>query len=479
MLTSKSNIAKDGNIKKAGNSFFPAKGNYIQPKLTINQPNDIYEQEADAAAEKVMRMPDAKTDSLFFRPKPLPLTSVQRRCAACEQEEKLQRKEDEEEQPIQLKLAKEFDVQRKCSHCEEEEKLQMKGETNAGGGMVAPSAVHDVINSSGQKLDEGTRGFMESRFGYDFGNVQIHNDSLAHQSSSEINALAYAHGNHIVFGSGQYQPSANSWKRLLAHELTHVIQQTVNAGITNPVIQRRTPGQELIPPQKDKETEFICNPTPVTHKGFVEKGKELNFDPKGAFGITVFLGQNAILPAVQLNGKNHLEPTRSSVTIPSVYIQKDELFPDEGGKTLHTDTCDSDALHYLITSDGASKIAEGENEHCSDFRLAFNMSLAKYTTAVNKLAKAKTKFKNLSTANEKLKKITGIHPDDWADTFICLTKKTRLRDSSDHRPPPLMTATPYPTQEHCRFPVVRIWSKTYPEIGLHPSKDIVKMDGCP
>jgi hypothetical protein len=164
----------------------------IQPKLAINQPNDIYEQEADAAAEKVMRMPDTKTEHLFFQPKQIPLTSVQR----------------------------------KCSHCGEKEKIQMKGESNAGSGMTAPSVVHNVINSPGQKLDTGTRGFMESRFGYDFGNVQIHNDPSAHQSSSEINALAYTHGNHVVFGAGKYQPNIYSGKQLLAHELTHVVQQS-------------------------------------------------------------------------------------------------------------------------------------------------------------------------------------------------------------------------------------------------------------
>jgi len=65
---------------------------------------------------------------------------------------------------------------------------------------------------------------MESRFGHEFGNVQIHDDSLAHQSAKEINALAYTHGNHIAFKEGQYQPHSPSGKQLLAHELAHVVQ---------------------------------------------------------------------------------------------------------------------------------------------------------------------------------------------------------------------------------------------------------------
>jgi outer membrane protein OmpA-like peptidoglycan-associated protein len=224
MFDTKTHSKTNENGSTARKNFFPGQKNFIQPKLTINQPNDIYEQEADAVAERVMRMPDKSSDSLFFQPGPLSISQIQRKCASCEQEE-LQRKEDEEEEPVQLKPIKGFDVQRKCSHCEEEEKVQMKGEAGTGGGMSAPSIVHNAINSGGQSLDRSTKNFMESRFGYDFGTVQIHNDSLAHQSSKEINALAYTHGYHVVFGSGQYQPNTDSGRQLLAHELAHVVQQ--------------------------------------------------------------------------------------------------------------------------------------------------------------------------------------------------------------------------------------------------------------
>lgn len=199
---------------------------FFQPKLTINQPNDIYEQEADAVADKVMRMPEKNSNPLFFQPKPVPISAVQRKCDDCEHEDDLQRKEDDEDnRSIQMKDSKVFDIHRKCDACEKEEKVQMKGEAIASGGMIAPSAVSNAITSGGQPLDRNTKSFMESRFGYDFSSVQIHNDSLAHQSSKEINALAYTHGNHIVFGLGQYQPDTNSGRGLLAHELAHVVQQ--------------------------------------------------------------------------------------------------------------------------------------------------------------------------------------------------------------------------------------------------------------
>jgi hypothetical protein len=171
----------------------------VQAKLSINQPNDACELEADTVAEKVMRMP--ANENTFFKS----ATNI---------------------------------IQRKCAQCEsEEEKVQMTGKANASGGMTAPQSVNDAISSPGQSLDTGTRSFMESRMGYDFGNVQVHNDSQAHRSSADINALAYTHGNHVVFGEGQYQPATDTGKQLLAHELAHVVQQG-----NDTVRRQETPG---------------------------------------------------------------------------------------------------------------------------------------------------------------------------------------------------------------------------------------------
>lgn len=102
---------------------------FMRANFTISPPSDIYEQEADVGAEKVMRMPDSKAEPLFFRPKPLSLTPVQRKCADCESEEKLQHKENDEQVPIQLMPSKDLDVQRKYIHSEEEEKIQLNEAT--------------------------------------------------------------------------------------------------------------------------------------------------------------------------------------------------------------------------------------------------------------------------------------------------------------------------------------------------------------
>ena len=188
---------KQGSFFGNGNasSFFAPV--FIQPKLTVGPVDDQYEKEADSIADTVMRMSDK--DMLQTKPSPI-------------------------------------SIQRKCSHCEEEEKLQMKANAPDNAGSTAPAIVYDAINSNGQPMDSQTRSFMESRFGYDFGTVRIHNDLTAHRSSKEIKAFAYTHGDHIVFGEGKYQPSSDSGKHLLAHELTHVVQQ--NNHTTSARIQR-------------------------------------------------------------------------------------------------------------------------------------------------------------------------------------------------------------------------------------------------
>jgi len=87
------------------------------------------------------------------------------------------------------------------------------------------SPVHDVIGSGGSPLDLDTRTDMESRFGQDFSNVRVHTDGTASESARSVNAQAYTVGSDIVFQSGNYDPGSDSGRHMLAHELTHVVQQ--------------------------------------------------------------------------------------------------------------------------------------------------------------------------------------------------------------------------------------------------------------
>jgi hypothetical protein len=88
-----------------------------------------------------------------------------------------------------------------------------------------PPIVHEVLRSPGRPLDSKTRDFMETRFGYDFSNVRVHTDDKAMKSTQLVDAKAYTLGNKIVFGVGQYSPKTAGGRFLLAHELTHVVQQ--------------------------------------------------------------------------------------------------------------------------------------------------------------------------------------------------------------------------------------------------------------
>jgi hypothetical protein len=88
-----------------------------------------------------------------------------------------------------------------------------------------PGIVHEVLRSPGQPLDALVRNDMEQRFGHDFSMVRVHTDAKAAVSTDEVSAQAYTIGNHIAFGPGKYEPGIDHGRRLLAHELTHVVQQ--------------------------------------------------------------------------------------------------------------------------------------------------------------------------------------------------------------------------------------------------------------
>jgi Domain of unknown function (DUF4157)/Annexin/Lysine-specific metallo-endopeptidase len=120
-----------------------------------------------------------------------------------------------------------------CPECRqrrlESEGMIQRAAVSAAPVNSVPPVVHEVLNSPGQLLDAGTRAFMEPRFGHDFSQVRVHTDGRAAESARAVNALAYAVGRDIVFGSGQYSPGTSEGRRLMAHELTHVVQQ--GAGI--------------------------------------------------------------------------------------------------------------------------------------------------------------------------------------------------------------------------------------------------------
>jgi hypothetical protein len=91
------------------------------------------------------------------------------------------------------------------------------------------SPVHDVVNSGGEALAPDVRTEMESRLGHDFGDVRVHSDTAAHESAKAVSAHAYTVGSNVVFQRDKYDPSSTAGKTMLAHELTHVVQQRAGA----------------------------------------------------------------------------------------------------------------------------------------------------------------------------------------------------------------------------------------------------------
>ncbi|HSE15795.1 MAG TPA: DUF4157 domain-containing protein [Pyrinomonadaceae bacterium] len=121
-----------------------------------------------------------------------------------------------------------------CAECQKKNQaLQRKTsepEKPSTHGAAIPPIVDEVLTSSGQPLDASTRAFMEPRFEHDFSQVRVHTDARAGESAEAVNAQAYTVGRDLVFAPGQYQPTTEAGNAVLAHELSHVLQQEGTSG---------------------------------------------------------------------------------------------------------------------------------------------------------------------------------------------------------------------------------------------------------
>lgn len=155
--------------------------------------------------------------------------------------------EDDEMDDEETQDAEHISVQKKCDECEKEEKaqrstlspfIQTKANDDDGYTDDAISSKIQSTRSGGQALPETTKTFMQSRFGADFSNVKIHTGNYAADLSTQLNAQAFTVGNDIYFNSGKFSPSTSQGKKLIAHELTHTIQQNNNKVSAQPKVQR-------------------------------------------------------------------------------------------------------------------------------------------------------------------------------------------------------------------------------------------------
>jgi Domain of unknown function (DUF4157) len=206
-------------------------GSLLQARLRIGPQGDTYEREANRVADRILR--DGSNS-------PIPISvaqassRVQRQCH-CQDDELLQRK-------------------CKCQEQEGEELLQPK---RNGGSRRSSSGFDTRVNAlrgGGRPLPDRVRGFFEPRFGHDFGAVRVHTGTAAGDAANAVGARAFTIGNDVVFGSGEWSPDTHGGKQLLAHELTHVVQQT-------PLVARRKPALE---PAQDAVTESAPDGEGVT-----------------------------------------------------------------------------------------------------------------------------------------------------------------------------------------------------------------------
>jgi len=260
-------------------------GGRIQPKLRIGQPNDKYEQEADRVAEQVMRMPASHISSsvggsvlgdtvIFHR------GTIQRDCTACVKDEAI----------IQTKT---------------NESITPKETPEIGAGIQS-------LQGGGQPLSYSERGFFESRIGADFSNVRVHNSMQAANVARSINARAFTHGHNVVFGAGEYSPNTLSGKKLLAHELTHVVQQNA-LGSQN--IQRQAGNNET---ELTNRNDLFCHKCPKRKTLNIAVYKQLTNDQS--------MNNISFAKIFMLNHNVHLDIDASAGVVPIQYDEEKQQF---------------------------------------------------------------------------------------------------------------------------------------------------------
>ena len=194
--------------------------NVIRTKLAINRPGDSYEQEADRVSEQITRTPEPR---------------LQRKCAC-------------------------GGTPGPTGECEEyrKKRLSLQRESLDVAGPVAddfaPPIVHDVLRSPARSLDPQTRAFMEPHFGHDFSRVRIHADAGASLAADAMQAQAFTVGSDIVMGSGKFTPSTPAGRKLLAHELTHVVQQRLRGGLLCVCKERQIKSRKKCPLKNRKRS---------------------------------------------------------------------------------------------------------------------------------------------------------------------------------------------------------------------------------
>jgi hypothetical protein len=225
-----------------------------------------------------------------------------------------------------------------CNECNKGRTLQRSpagaGE-KTGAQPEVPAIVHDVLRSPGQPLDGGTRAFMEPRFGHDFSKVRVHADAPAAESAEAINAQAYTVGRDVVVGDGKYQPWTTEGRKLLGHELAHVVQQQAYASGGTSELRTTHPSEN-----SEHEARAAANAI-VTGNAF-----ELHTQQPSAIGLVQRQEEEDFITRP---GSGSTQPTRPGLPVPDVNIDPTALSephcprtPTRLGNLAPTPPCNED-----------------------------------------------------------------------------------------------------------------------------------------
>jgi hypothetical protein len=336
---------------------------------------------------------------------------------------------------------------------------------------MAPISVHQVLATPGRALDSALRRDMEQRFGHDFSRVRVHSNAAAEQSAREVNADAYTVGRDIVFGAGQLRSATHAGRRLIAHELTHVVQQgaaAASGGANQPAAKTDPAGISPLRPVPSILQRQPA-PAPATNDGqkagapAAPTGAAPNAavpaaapalqwptcqatavtdwirDPQNPreelFGLTE-LSTAGARPELRVgpasSGKGFVVlPTGASLAKPiSIqYVQPGRY--KERAIRLRLQEGAGPPGGYLrvweITADGSDAIKAGEQEHCDDFRYAFYFAYYRYAELVNEIAMKGTVFPTEAAAKAALHGTVFIEAAKLPDYFKCLAESMRDR----------------------------------------------------
>ena len=306
----------------------PLRSTAIQAKLTVSQPADAHEREADRVAKKVMHMLE-------------PQGAV----------------------PCDGTQAGHQTAQPPNGHERVYAKRAESGD--AGNASVLP-LVQDALRSPGEPLDAKTREFFEPRFGYNLGQVRVHTGEKAEQSAGAIGAAAYTAGREIVFGRGRYAPATSEGKHLLAHELAHTIQQGLQTQAPIAVQRRPEPRAPKSPADKlqkslkvlvDKNVKDYVIYKDAISKSTADEKKVALLDKGLLSAMNDILGHESFARCVEALGRrapNFTELQKLSVV--ATALQDAWKASDVGVRDLVTQPHEEGGWVYMDLMDGSFSI---------------------------------------------------------------------------------------------------------------------------